>query len=72
MNPKTGEDLSRLITAMVSGRNNTIAVHQSTAVLNGISNKHVSKCLSGQGCVKKPSFVNPPKPGMNAHRRHHH
>ena len=71
VNPKTGENLSRLVTSMVSGRNNTVAVHQSTAVLNGLSNKHVSKCLKGQGCVQSPSFVNPPKPGMTV-RRHHH
>lgn len=70
VNPKTGEDVSKLVTAMVSGRNNTVAVNQSTAVLNGINSKHVTLCLPGQGCVKRPVFVNPPKPGMTAHRTH--
>lgn len=69
-NPKTGEDVSRLITAAVSGSQNTVAVSQSTAILNGITNGNVTLCADGQGCVKSPPFVNPPKPGMTVTRSH--
>jgi hypothetical protein len=71
INPHTGEDFSRLITAMVSGPDNTVAVNQSQAILNDIDNKHVSVCDKGMGCVHRPGFVNPPRPGMTVHRRHH-
>jgi hypothetical protein len=70
VNPHTGEDFSRLITAMVSGPDNTIAANQSQAILNDIDNKHVTVCGAGMGCVKRPVFVNPPRPGMTGHRRH--
>ena len=63
VNPHTGEDFSPLITAMVSGPDNTIAVNQSQAILNGIDNKHVTVCGKGMGCVRLPRFVNPPRPG---------
>jgi hypothetical protein len=71
VNPHTGENFSRLITAMVSGPDNTVAVNQSQAILNGINNKHVSVCGKGMGCVHRPGFVNPPRPGMRGHRRQH-
>ena len=71
VNPRTGEDFSRLITAMVSGPDNTVAANQSQAILNGINNHHVTVCGAGMGCVKRPVFVNPPRPGMTVHRRHH-
>ena len=71
INPHTGEDLSRLITAMVSGPDNTVAVNQSQAILNDIDNKHVTVCGAGMGCVQRPVFLNPPRPGMTGHRRHH-
>lgn len=70
VNPQTGEDYSPLITAMVSGPDNTVAVNQSQAILNDISNKNVTVCGKGMGCVKEPRFVNPPRPGMKAHRGH--
>jgi hypothetical protein len=71
VNPRTGEDFSKLITAMVSGPDNTVAVNQSNAVLNNISDKNVTVCLTGQGCVKRPAYVNPPRPGDTVRRRHH-
>ncbi len=71
VNPQTGENYSPLITAMVSGPNNTVAVNQSQAILNDIDNQHVTVCGAGMGCVQQPVFVNPPRPGMTGHRRHH-
>jgi hypothetical protein len=71
VNPHTGEDFSPLITAMVSGPNNTVAVNQSQAILNGIDNRHVTVCGKGVGCVHLPRFVNPPRPGMTSRRTHH-
>ena len=71
VNPRTGEDYSRLITAMVSGPNNTVAANQSQAILNDIDNNNVTVCGEGMGCVKEPVFVNPPRPGMTGSRRQH-